>query len=52
VGLGQGWIFEQPFETHPIDVGAPALAAAEEVETGLLSQRIGCRPARTFRPLG
>lgn len=23
IGLAQGWIFEKPFETYPIDVGAP-----------------------------
>jgi len=23
IGLAKGWIFEQPFETHPIDVGPP-----------------------------
>ncbi|WP_152048330.1 ThiF family adenylyltransferase [Aureimonas psammosilenae] len=24
VGLGPGWIFSQPFETHPVNVGAPS----------------------------
>lgn len=23
IGLRRGWIFEQPFETHPVDVGGP-----------------------------
>jgi hypothetical protein len=32
VGLAEGWIFEQPFETRPIDVGTAALAKAGEVE--------------------
>jgi hypothetical protein len=31
VGLASGWIFEQPFETHPIDVGAPVALPPEEV---------------------
>lgn len=30
VGLAKGWIFEQPFETHPIDVGPPAALEPEE----------------------
>jgi ThiF family len=32
VGLAEGWIFDQPFETRPIDVGAPAPAKPEEGE--------------------
>jgi hypothetical protein len=32
IGLAQGWIFDQPFETRPIDVGLPASAPADEVE--------------------
>jgi len=32
VGLSEGWIFGQPFETHPIDVGATASAEPEETE--------------------
>jgi len=30
VGLTGGWIFDQPFETRPIDVGSPATAALQE----------------------
>lgn len=32
VGLAAGWIFDQPFETHPIDVGGQALAKPVEGE--------------------
>jgi hypothetical protein len=32
MGLAQGWIFDQPFETRPIDVGGPASAEATEGE--------------------
>jgi len=32
IGLAQGWIFDQPFETRRIDVGLPASAPADEVE--------------------
>jgi sulfur-carrier protein adenylyltransferase/sulfurtransferase len=28
VGLAEGWIFERPFETYPIDVGPPAVVAS------------------------
>lgn len=28
IGLAQGWIFDQPFDTRPIDVGAPSPATA------------------------
>ena len=30
VGLAGGWIFDQPFETHPIEIAAEADAKAEE----------------------
>jgi hypothetical protein len=30
IGLAKGWIFENPFETYPIEVGAPAAPKAEE----------------------
>jgi hypothetical protein len=35
IGLAEGWIFDQPFETRPIDVGPPATAEAddEDLET-------------------
>jgi molybdopterin/thiamine biosynthesis adenylyltransferase len=26
IGLAQGWIFERPFETYPIEMGSPALS--------------------------
>ena len=29
IGLGKGWIFENPFETYPIDVGTPEPANSE-----------------------
>jgi molybdopterin/thiamine biosynthesis adenylyltransferase len=32
VGLAEGWIFDQPFETRPIDVGAPALTESDKAE--------------------
>jgi hypothetical protein len=31
VGLAQHWIFDQPFETHPIDVGPPVASQPDEV---------------------
>lgn len=30
IGLAEGWIFDQPFETHPIDIGLPPAAESEE----------------------
>ena len=30
VGLAKGWIFEQPFETYPIDLGPPETPAMED----------------------
>ena len=30
IGLAKGWIFEQPFETYPIDVGPPETPATED----------------------
>jgi hypothetical protein len=30
IGLAQGWIFDQPFDTRPIDVGPPLPHAATE----------------------
>lgn len=29
IGLAKGWIFEQPFETYPIDVGPPLAVVSE-----------------------
>jgi hypothetical protein len=29
IGLGKGWIFEQPFETYPINVGPPIASAPQ-----------------------
>jgi molybdopterin/thiamine biosynthesis adenylyltransferase/ubiquitin-protein ligase len=29
IGLGKGWIFENPFETYPIDVGTPEPSDSE-----------------------
>jgi len=37
VGLAEGWIFSQPFETRPIDVGPPA-AHPEEAEDTEVAQ--------------
>jgi hypothetical protein len=31
IGLAKGWIFEQPFETHPIEVGPP-IASESPIE--------------------
>jgi hypothetical protein len=30
IGLAEGWIFDQPFETHPIEIGPPPAAEIEE----------------------
>jgi molybdopterin/thiamine biosynthesis adenylyltransferase len=30
IGLSKGWIFEQPFEVHPLDVGPPREVASED----------------------
>jgi len=30
IGLAEGWIFDQPFDTRPIDVGTPQPVATEE----------------------
>jgi ubiquitin-protein ligase len=32
IGLSEGWIFKQPFETYPIDVGRPAPEPEEAVD--------------------
>jgi hypothetical protein len=32
VGLAPGWIFDQPFETRPIEVGGPALVELQDAE--------------------
>jgi molybdopterin/thiamine biosynthesis adenylyltransferase len=33
IGLAKGWIFEQPFETHPIEVGPPVASdSAPEID--------------------
>jgi sulfur-carrier protein adenylyltransferase/sulfurtransferase len=31
IGLAEGWIFERPFETYPIDVGPPAALGSSAV---------------------
>jgi hypothetical protein len=44
IGLAKGWIFEQPFETYPIDVGPPEAPAPQDSldpeETAAESARI------------
>ena len=30
IGLAEGWIFDQPFDTRPIDVGTPQPVPSEE----------------------
>jgi sulfur-carrier protein adenylyltransferase/sulfurtransferase len=41
IGLGQGWIFDQPFDTRPINVGTPSEAfEAAPVEAELASQEM------------
>jgi hypothetical protein len=32
IGLAEGWIFDQTFETRPIDVGPPAAAEPDDAE--------------------
>jgi len=39
VGLAKHWIFDQPFETHPIDVGAPGALEPEGVLNPDLKRR-------------
>lgn len=34
IGLSKGWIFEQPFETYPIDVGGPVAGPEEILDQG------------------
>lgn len=40
VGLASGWIFEQPFDTRPIDVGKPAAQAAAPVDQTLVAEEM------------
>lgn len=41
IGLAQGWIFDQPFDTRPIDVGDPLAAAnASPVDQQLIEQEM------------
>lgn len=47
VGLAPGWIFDQPFETYPIDVGPPPPTAEPEVETEEMSEELA-RVLRLF----
>jgi hypothetical protein len=32
IGLSQGWIFDQPFDTRPIDLGAPPETLANPID--------------------
>ena len=47
IGLAPGWIFDQPFETYPIDVGSPPPTAEPEVETEEMSEELA-RVLRLF----
>lgn len=40
IGLAQGWIFDQPFDTRPIDVGPPADAAAEAADPQMVDREM------------
>lgn len=41
IGLAKGWIFEQPFETHPIEVGPPVASdAAPEIDPEVAKEEI------------
>jgi ubiquitin-protein ligase len=35
IGMREGWNFDQPFETHPIDVGGPPLSTESPVDPAL-----------------
>jgi hypothetical protein len=48
IGLAKGWIFEQPFETHPIEVGRPAPQPEESIDEALASEELE-RIRRLFR---
>jgi len=48
IGLAKGWIFDNPFETYPVDVGGPPAGHAEEV---IDPQEIAAELARTFHLL-
>ena len=41
IGLAKGWIFEQPFETHPIEVGPPvASEPAPEIDPEVAKEEL------------
>lgn len=41
IGLAKGWIFEQPFETHPIEVGPPVASdSAPEIDPEVAKEEI------------
>ena len=40
IGLVQGWIFDQPFDTHPIDVGPPSPSPAPPVNQQVVEEEM------------
>lgn len=38
IGLAEGWIFSQPFETYPIDVGSPQATVIEPPDPMLVAE--------------
>ena len=40
IGLAPAWIFEQPFDTRPIDVGAPVVAAKPPVDQQFVEEEM------------
>jgi hypothetical protein len=46
IGLAEGWIFEKPFETYPIDVGTPTIS---EFQTATDPQEAAAELARIVR---
>jgi hypothetical protein len=48
IGLAKGWIFDQPFETHPIDVGEPIPQSDEPIDEEAASDELA-RIRRLFK---
>lgn len=41
IGLAKGWIFEQPFETHPIEVGPPVVSESPtEIDPKVVNEEL------------
>jgi sulfur-carrier protein adenylyltransferase/sulfurtransferase len=49
IGLAKAWLFAQPFDTYPIDVGPPEAAApAEDINPELAAEEVA-RILRLFQ---